>query len=191
MHIEKIIGNNTSSLYIDVREQLHKEAVDVIKETSYAGDGNNELYRSREEEYNILNHVDVVIDPSFVAPGAFSGDIQQNRLDDNPYAEYDVDGEDDDDGYGPDDTVPIAMRPADQQATLDEQERELIYEDVMKELQLAVKHKEDIELELDNGEFIDIEYKTIKELLSVSDKKKLMKAGKDEESFLKYMSDVL
>lgn len=66
-----------------------------------------------------------------------------------------------------------------------------IVEDFKKELRSAVKADEVVELELDDGDSVDIDPDTAKVILAKSKGSDLMKAGKNRDAFMKYMQKIL
>lgn len=66
-----------------------------------------------------------------------------------------------------------------------------IVEDFKKELHSAVKADEVVELELDDGDSVDIDPDTAKVILAKSKGSDLMKAGKNRDTFMKYMQKIL
>lgn len=71
------------------------------------------------------------------------------------------------------------------------EEIEELHENIKRELQQAVRKRQDIDLELDDGDEIEVEHKTAKEILKNSKTRDLMKASKNKKEFLKFLDKVL
>ena len=71
---------------------------------------------------------------------------------------------------------------------IDESEIAQLYEDVSKEIQDAARKREDITLELENGDTIEIDAETAKLISDKASPSDLRMAGKSREAFLKFMN---